>query len=103
MEPATMGNTEYSRLEIIHSIIDKRISVTEAERQLGLSRCQVHQLLSRYKTDGAAGLVSGKPGKPSNRRYSDVLREHVLHIGQARYHVFAPTLPAKKRQQSTAC
>lgn len=99
MELTTVSNTELSRLEIIHSIIDKRMSVTAAAQQLGLSRSHVHRLLSRYKTDGAAGLVSVKRDKPSNRRYSDALREHVLYIVQARYHDFGPTLAAEKLQE----
>ena len=96
MELTTLSNTELSRLEIIHSIIDKRMTVIEAGRQLRLSRSQVHRLLNRYKLDGAAGLVSGKRDKPSNRQYSDALREHVLHIVQVRYHDFGPTFALEK-------
>jgi len=99
MELTTLSNIELKRLEIIQSIIKKRLSVVEASEHLGLSRSQVHRLLSRYKTDGAAGLVSGKRGKPSNRRYSNALREHVLHIVQARYYDFGPTLAAEKLQE----
>lgn len=99
MELTTLSNTELSRLEIIHSIIDKRMTVIEAGRQLRLSRSQVHRLLNRYKLDGAAGLVSGKRDKPSNRQYSDALREHVLHIVQVKYHDFGPTLASEKLRE----
>lgn len=99
MELTTLSNLELKRLEIIQSIIEKRLSVVEAGEHLGLSRSQVHRLLNRYKADGAAGLVSGKRGKPSNRRYSDALREHAPHIVQSRYHDFGPTLAAEKLQE----
>ena len=99
MELTTLSTIELKRLEIIQSIIEKRLSVIDAADHLGLSRSQVHRLLNRYKADGAAGLVSGKRGKPSNRRYSNALREHALHIVQARYHDFGPTLAAEKLEE----
>lgn len=99
MELTTLSNLELKRLEVIQSIIEKRLSIVGAGEHLGLSRSQVHRLLNRYKVDGAAGLVSGKRGKPSNRRYSDAIREHALHIVQARYHDFGPTLAAEKLQE----
>lgn len=99
MELITLSNTEIKRLELVQAIIEKRISVVEAASHLGLSRSQVHRLLARYKSDGASGLVSHKRGKPSNRRYSDALREHVLYLVQKRYHDFGPTLAAEKLEE----
>ncbi len=74
-------------------------SAVEAGEHLGLSRSQVHRLLNQYRMDGATGLVSGKRGKLSNRRYSDAVREHARHIVQSRYHDFGPTLAAEKLQE----
>jgi len=99
MELTRMSTAELKRLEIIQSIIDKRVSVVDASTLMGLSRSQVHRLLKRYKSDGAAGLVSGKRGKPSNRRYPDSIRDYALHIVQARYHDFGPTLAAEKLEE----
>ena len=94
-----MSTAELKRLEIIQSIIDKRVSVVDASALMGLSRSQVHRLLKRYKSGGAAGLVSGKRGKPSNRRYPNSIRDYALHIVQARYHDFGPTLAAEKLEE----
>lgn len=99
MELTTLSNIELKRLEIIQSILENRMSVVEAGEHLGLSRSQVHRLLNRYRSNGAAGLVSGKRGKPSNRRYPNALREHVLHIVESRYHDFGPTLAAEKLEE----
>lgn len=96
MELITLSNTEIQRLELVQAIIEKRISVVDAASHLGLSRSQVHRLLSRYKLYGVSGLVSQKRSKPSNRRYSDALREHVLYLVQEHYHDFGPTLAAEK-------
>lgn len=53
----------------------------------------------RYRLNGAAGLASGKRGKPSNRKYPDTLRDYVLHIVQSKYHDFGPTLAAEKLEE----
>ncbi len=50
MELTTLSSIELKRLEIIQSIIEKRLSVVEAGNQLDLSRSQVHGLLKRYIT-----------------------------------------------------
>lgn len=99
MELTTLSNLELKRLEIIQSIRDNHLSVVEGAVHLGLSRSQVHRLLKRYALDGAAGLVSGKRGKPSNRKYPDSFRDYALHIVQANYHDFGPTLAAEKLEE----
>jgi len=99
MELTTLSDIEIKRLEIIQSILDKRLSAVDGANHLGLSRSQVHRLLTRYRSDGAAGLVSGKRGKPSNRKYPDTIREYALHIIQSRYHDFGPTLVAEKLEE----
>lgn len=52
--------------------------------------------LRAYDRDGAAGLVSGKRGRPSNRRHSDEFRDTVLDPVRERYHDFGPTLAREK-------
>jgi transposase len=99
MELTTLSKLELQRLEIIQSILDKRLSVVDAGEHLGLSRSQVHRLLQRYRLNGAAGLASGKRGKPSNRKYPDTLRDYVLHTVQSKYHDFGPTLAAEKLEE----
>lgn len=99
MDIIKLSERELQRLEIIQSVLQKHISITKAAEHLALSRSQVHRLVKRYQSDGAAGLASARRGKPSNRRYSDALREHVLHIVEANYHDFGPTLAAEKLQE----
>ena len=96
MELYTLSNLELRRIEIFQSIIDKRLSVVDAASHLHLSRSQVHRLLSRYKSDGASGVISRKRGKPSNRRYSVALQDYVMSIVREHYHDFGPTFAAEK-------
>lgn len=65
MELTALSNLELQRLEIIQFILDSHLSFVEGAVHLGLFRSQVHWLLKRYALDGAAGLVSGKRGKPA--------------------------------------
>lgn len=99
MELTTLSKSELQRLEIIQSIIDKRLTVVDASEHLGLSRSQVHRLLQRYRLNAPAGLTSGKRGKASNRKYPDTLRKYALHIIQSKYHDFGPTLAAEKLEE----
>jgi len=66
-------------------------AVTDGERRpesgaggvdLSLTPRQVRRLQRRYEAKGAAGLVSGHRGKPSNRRLSDAIKQAVLSRGE---------------------
>ena len=99
MELTTLSNLELKRLEIIQSIIDKRLSVVDAAQVSNLSRNQMHRLLQRYRHHGAAGLVSGKRGRPSNRKIANSLRDFALLLVRTHYHDFGPTLAAEKLRE----
>lgn len=70
----TMSQRELHRLEVIQKIRDQRLGVVQTIELLGLSRSQVHRLLQAYDHSGAAGLVSKKRARPSNRRHSEEFR-----------------------------
>ncbi|EJT05661.1 integrase [Rhizobium sp. CCGE 510] len=84
------------RLEVIQKINDRRLSVVQATELLGLSRSQVHRLLQAYDRAGAAGLVSKKRSRPSNRRHSEEFRNAALDLIRERYLDFGPTLAREK-------
>jgi len=99
MELTTMSQKELKHLEIIPSILDNRLSVTNAAEVLGLSRSQLHRLLKQYRQHGASGLVSKKRGRPSNRKIADSLRDYALYIVRTHYHDFGPTFAAEKLRE----
>ncbi len=88
----TMSQKELHRLEVIQKINDRRLSVVLAAELLGLSRSQMHRLLQAYDRSGAAGLVSKKRSRPSNRRHSEDFRNAPLDLIRERYLDFGPTL-----------
>lgn len=99
MELTTLSQHELKRLEIIQSVIDKRLSVVNAAKLIGISRSQMHRILKRYRRSGASGIASQKRGKPSNRKIANSLREYALFIVRSNYHDFGPTFAAEKLRE----
>ena len=92
MTVVAMSHGELSRYDTLVRIERGDLRVEDAATLLGLGRRQIFRLLGRLRTEGAAGLVSRKRGRPSNRRYSDAFREQVISIVRAHYSDFGPTL-----------
>jgi transposase len=87
-----MSHGELSRFDTLMRVERGELRVEDAATVLGLKRRQVFRLLDRLRSDGAAGLVSRKRGRPSNRRHSDAFRERILGIVREHYGDFGPTL-----------
>ena len=87
-----MSHGELTRYDTLLRVERGELRVEDAATLLKLSRRQIFRLLGRLQADGAAGLVSSKRGKPSNRRYSDAFRERVISVVREHYSDFGPTL-----------
>jgi transposase len=85
-----------NRLRVVEAVTDKRLTQTEAGHQLGITARQVKRLVAAYRADGAAGLVSRRIGRPSNRRLKEPLRETIRALLVERYPDFGPTLAQEK-------
>jgi transposase len=92
----TMSTTELDRLQIFQKIMEHRMTQAAAAHALGLSYRQVKRLMARFRCQGAAGLVSGKRGKQSNRRLRAIYTDHLLELVRERYSDFGPTLAREK-------
>lgn len=90
-----MSGQERDRLKVIEAVIEKRLKQVEAATQLGLSVRQIKRLVCAHRKEGAAGLVSKRRGRPSNRRIGEEEREAVLDCVRTRYADFGPTLAAE--------
>ncbi|WP_152997703.1 ISNCY family transposase, partial [Sphingomonas sp. WG] len=95
MTVVAMSRSELSRYETLQRVERGEITASEAGELLRLCRRQVYRLLDRFRTDGAAGLISRKRGRPSNRRLSETYRKQILGIVRERYADFGPTLAAE--------
>ncbi len=99
MAVISMSEKEIERLHTLLGVAENRIGVAEGAVLMGVSRRQASRLLRTLLADGAAGLVSKKRGRRSNRSFGDVYRSTVLGIVRDRYSDFGPTLAAEKLRE----
>lgn len=92
MTVLAMSHGELSRFDTLMRVERDELRVDDAAALLGLKRRQIFRLLDRMRAEGAAGLISRKRGKPSNRRHSAKLREQITAIVREHYADFGPTL-----------
>ena len=94
-----MSKKEWNRAELMLRIQERKLTQRKAAEMLGLSVRQVERLYSCYKKSGPAGLVSGKRGRPSNRRISEKTRTRALELVRSLYPDFGPTLANEKLRE----
>ncbi|WP_294328245.1 helix-turn-helix domain-containing protein [uncultured Sphingomonas sp.] len=92
MTVLTMSAAEITRFDTLMRLDRGEIPIPDAMELRGLQRRQIYRLLGRLRQEGAAGLVSRKRGRPSNRRYSDAFRAEVVALVRENYADFGPTL-----------
>jgi len=92
----TMSAKELDRLEVLGRVVERRWTQRQAAEQLGLSLRQVERLCRALRAHGAAGLVSRKRGRPSNRKLPAAFRARAVELVRARYADFGPTLACEK-------
>ena len=94
-----MSDRELRRLEVLRDLDQRRLTSEAAVQLLRLERRQVFRLLKAYRIEGAAGLMSKRRGRPSNRRKPAALRTKALAIIGKHYWDFGPTLAAEKLRE----
>ena len=65
-ERLTMTTRELDRLQVIHQVLQRKLSWPHAAGQLALSVRQIGRLCARVRTDGNRGLIHRLRGRPSN-------------------------------------
>ena len=96
MTVLSVSNGELRRLEVLRDVDRGGLPVSAAARLLERSERQVWRLLKAFRAEGAAGLVSKKRGRPSNRKTAASMRAAVLWVVRHNYGDFGPTLAAEK-------
>ena len=96
MTVLSVSDGELRRLEVLRDVDRGGLPVRAAAQLLGRSERQVWRLLKAFRSDGVAGLISKKRGRPSNRRTTASVRAAVLWVVRHNYADFGPTLAAEK-------
>ena len=89
-----MSGEERRRLLELGSVKRGEQSLAAAGQRIGVSYRQVKRLWRRYRGQGDAGLVHRSRGRPSNRRFPEVVREGCLERCRQELSGFGPTLAA---------
>lgn len=92
----TMSDKDLSRYKVINDVCERRLRRSDAAQILNLSERQVQRLMNRLRESGAASLVHGARGKPSNNRISSDYRQTILTLVRKHYSDFTPTLAREK-------
>jgi hypothetical protein len=91
MAVLSVSDAELRRLEVLRDVDRGGLPVRAAAQLLGHSERQVWRLLKEFRAAGAAGLVSKKRGRPSNRRTAAAVRAAALWIVRQYDADFGPT------------
>lgn len=95
----TMSDKELSRINVIQSVVEKRMRRRDAAHQLALTERQTQRLMNRFRESGAAGLANLRRGRPGNHRLPESLKLRVLSLLHDHYSDFGPTLAAEKLRE----
>ncbi len=98
----TMSDKELNRVNAIKDVCERRLKQKDAAALLDITRRQVQRLVNQYRQHGAAGLVSQRRDKPSNRRLAPQLKSRVLSIIHEHYSDFGPTFANEKLREQHA-
>jgi len=94
-----MSERELNRIEVLSQVSQGRMTAMTAANVLGLSRRQVHRLLKRFETEGAAAIRHKARGRPSNRRIDPGVRDFAVSLVREHFADFGPTLAAEKLEE----
>lgn len=95
----TMSDKELSRINVIQSVVEKRMRRRDAAHQLALTERQTQRLMNRFRESGPAGLANLRRGRPGNHRLPESLKLRVLSLLHDHYSDFGPTLAAEKLRE----
>src|ERR1700746_3158760 len=96
MAMLSVSDGELRRLEVLRDVDRGGLPVPAAAQLLGRSERQVWRVFEAFRSAGAAGLISQKRGRPSNRRTAAAVRAAVLWVVRHNYADFGPTLATEK-------
>jgi hypothetical protein len=95
-----MSSKERTRMVVLEQLKHGELSVSEAERRLGITRRHVFRLKARYRAGGPGAIVHrARDRRPGNRRLDPALRRRVIELYRAQYPDFGPTLAAEKLRE----
>jgi len=91
-----MSAKERDRLTILTQVCEGHLTVADAAEFLSISERQTYRILQRFRVEGTKGLLHRLRGHPSNRGYSETVRQRVVQLYWQDYRDYGPTLFSEK-------
>lgn len=91
-----MSQREAKRAQVMELLTAGKIDQREAGKRLSVSVRQIKRIVRCYRSEGLAGLISKKRGRPSNRRLDEETKRLSIELIGAHYRDFGPTLASEK-------
>ncbi|HSV32318.1 MAG TPA: ISNCY family transposase [Atribacteraceae bacterium] len=98
-----LSRQERTRLVILARVQEKKMTIRDASRILGISYRHTRRIVKRYREEGDAGLIHRRRGQPSPRAKPLAFKQKVLDFYQKQYAGFGPTLAAEKLTEEDHC
>lgn len=92
----SLTENDLFKFETITKLIGGTIAIKQARELLGLSTRQIKRLKRRVADHGAASVVHGLRGKPSNHRVAQTATDKVSALLKEKYADFGPTFATEK-------
>lgn len=92
----SMTQEELKRLHVIRKALDKNITQLAAAEIIGIGLRQAQRIAREVRVEGDKGVVHKSRGRPSNRAFSDKIKNKSLRLYKEKYHDFGPTLGSEK-------
>jgi hypothetical protein len=87
---------ELKRLNVIHKVLDKSITQTEAAGILDLTDRHIRRVAARIAKEGDKGIVHKLRGQPAHNCTLDKVKKKALSLCKGIYEGFSPTLASEK-------
>ena len=87
---------ELKRLNVIHKVLDKNITQTEAAGILDLTDRHIRRMAARIAKEGDKGIVHKLRGQPAHNCTLDKVKKKALSLCKNIYEGFSPTLASEK-------
>lgn len=84
-ERVTFNMKELKRYFVMEQMEKHQVTGAEAARHLGLSLRQIRRLATKYRAEGAEGLVHGNRGRTANNRVDELIRVKIQELAEKEY------------------
>ena len=91
-----MKAKEFSRVSVIDSVINNKITQLEAANVLSLSTRQIRRIAKEVRIQGGIAMMHKSRGRLSNRATHEGQKNKILSLCKSKYQGYGPTFTAEK-------